>query len=461
MLGYLSRAYTLFILPKAADDEWRRREFILNVILVGSLVLSAIAFVIVFINATALGSAYTGESPVMALAAVVFFAILLTLSRIGLYWVSAYIIVMLYLALAFYSLVRWGILLPEGVLVVSLALVMASILLGTTAGAIGTVVAAIGLIGLAHLQKTHAWGLNTTWMKTPGNESDAIGFAVTLGVITTISWLSNREIERSLARARRSEEELKHERDMLDVKVRERTRQLEAAQKEKIIQLSRFAEFGRLTSGIVHELVTPITTVSFNLEQMHDGKQSEKLKRAIEATKHMERYIQTARRQLQNQSEESKFVMPDQIEQSLAFLTPQAKSNHVNLEFIDGGGGSMVGNPVKFSQIISNLVSNAIEAYPKVRSSQDRRVEVALRRVDDNAQISVRDWGAGIPKEFQERIFEPFFTLKKSDQGMGIGLSLTKEIVERDYNGHISVSSNPEDGTVFVVKLALQRKRHT
>ncbi|HEY2003979.1 MAG TPA: ATP-binding protein [Candidatus Saccharimonadia bacterium] len=453
----IERTYKLFIKPKTADAEQRRQEFILNIILTGSFVLSLVALFVVILNLAAERVSYTGESPGMAVVSVALFGGLLAISRGGRFKVSGYTIVALYLMMAFYTLFRWGISLAEGVLLMALVLVLAWILLGTIGGVAATALAMGGLIVLGYLQQEHLVHFDSSWMKTPGNMSDGVTFSLTLWVITIVSWLSNHETERSRRRAQRSEEELRRQRDLLEEKVRERTRELEIAQHEQLMQMSKFAEFGRLTSGIVHELVSPLMAVSANLQQMNNRTASDKLRRALEGTKRMERYILAARKQLQNQAEEAEFSVSHEIESVVDFLAPLAKKQQVKIEFIKLGEPELRGSAIKLHQIMTNLVSNALDAYGTAEVASQKRVVVELVRADSNVMIRVQDWGTGIAAENLDKIFEPFYTTKSSDQGMGLGLSLVKEYVEQGFGGAISVTSDDVNGTVFALRLPIKR----
>lgn len=100
-------------------------------------------------------------------------------------------------------------------------------------------------------------------------------------------------------------------------------------------------------------------------------------------------------------------------------------------------------------QIVSNLIGNALKFTPK-----DGSVWVALEYSGGNVVLSVADTGQGIPKENQSMVFERFYQvdskLSRSHEGMGIGLSLTKDFVEL-HGGTISVESGKIDGSVFTV----------
>lgn len=109
-------------------------------------------------------------------------------------------------------------------------------------------------------------------------------------------------------------------------------------------------------------------------------------------------------------------------------------------------------DPDRFLQVMFNLLSNAIKY-----SEPGGQVEIRLTKLATNQlQISVRDWGAGIPEEFHNRIFQKFAQADSSDsrrrEGTGLGLSITKIIVER-FGGQIDFESRPGAGTEFRVTL--------
>ena len=101
-------------------------------------------------------------------------------------------------------------------------------------------------------------------------------------------------------------------------------------------------------------------------------------------------------------------------------------------------------------RIITNLVKNAIQAFPE--NQQSKAVCVNVKKVLNNVIITVADNGLGIAKEDFNRIFEPKFTTKSS--GMGLGLGIIKNIIE-NYKGTITLESQIGKGTTFTVSLPI------
>ena len=103
-------------------------------------------------------------------------------------------------------------------------------------------------------------------------------------------------------------------------------------------------------------------------------------------------------------------------------------------------------------QVILTLVMNAIDAMP---SGGNLSLRTAESPGSQEVRIEVEDDGTGIPKEVLARVFEPFFTTKERGRGMGLGLAISRSIVER-HGGRIEVQSEPGRGTKFVITLPIQ-----
>ena len=99
----------------------------------------------------------------------------------------------------------------------------------------------------------------------------------------------------------------------------------------------------------------------------------------------------------------------------------------------------------KISQVVLNLLKNALEA-----TESGKKVFVTLEKSDDNAQIKIRDEGIGISKENQDKIFRQYFSTKS--QGSGLGLFVSKEIIEK-HNGTLELVSSSNEGSEFVITL--------
>ncbi len=459
-----------YIVPKSKNDDFARREFILNILLVVSM--SLIVFGI-FLHIV--GVAFNFFNPEVyrnntlsswiEVVILFFFITLYILSRKGFFRLASYLLLGIFFLFAAYMGYKWGVDVNAGFLLYVLVIVMAGILIDTRFAFFATFIITLTIFYISYLQQHGIIQVNYYWRNGSWTQTDTIMTAVIFLIIATVSWLSNREIEKSLARARRSEAELKKERDSLEAKVEERTAELKKAQMTQISHLYRFAEFGKLSSGLFHDLINPLTAACLNIEQIkNDRIQKVKdmksyLDKAVVSIKRMENFIIAVKKQIAKEKTESFFSSAEEIRSVVQVLEYKAKKANIEIVFLPAEEIMVYGDPVKFNQVVLNLVVNAIDSYSGTNDiSRERKVELRILLEDGIIRLIVRDWGSGIAPEFADKIFQPFFTTKGQDEGTGIGLSLTKRIVENDFGGTIRFKSEKNKGTKFIVAFPIINK---
>lgn len=453
--------YTGYIKPKARDEDQARREYIFNILIVGFLALTLSAFTISLLRQISNGTSGTNIPPTVLIIPVLLLLALYVGSRRGFNNKIAYTFIGIYIFLGTVGLYLYSLALPHGLLIYALVIIVSGILISSRAAFHLTLLLIAFLLTMAWGQTHNIIQPYTNGLTRPFQLSDVVVYIFIFAVICAVSWLSSREIEASLNRARVSEEQLRAERNLLEIKVKERTRELEAAQVEKTRELYRFAEFGRMSASLLHDLANPLTAVSLNFGQLENGNNTDTMNYVRDGITHMEQYVQSARRQLRSQGDVREFDSKEEILKVVSFLASKAKHHKVKLECDLASGAKLKGDITKFSQVTSNLIANAIDAYSGLSMSKGRvvRVNTKVNKAGDTLTLSVSDEGVGIAKKDLERIFDPFFSTKSSDRGTGIGLTITKRIVEEDFKGKLYVDSTKQEGTSFTVVLALHRKR--
>ncbi len=449
-----------FVNPKSKDEDIRGREFILNILLVSCTILfificslSAYQFFIL--------ENYRGFLPIGLFSILGFFISLIFISRTYSPKISAYLFLTSLMVLAIYSSSKWGVDLAASVLFYSLVIIMSGILIGTSFSFFVTLLAIFFITLINHLHLNEVIPVNRYWTEDLWTVTDIVSATVLFFIIVIVSWLSNREIERSLARARKSEADLKEERDMLEIRVKERTEELRRVEMAKLAQAYRFVEFGRFATGVFHDLTNPLTALSMNIESIANSKDVQKAKllsadieRANNSAKHMKEILNSLRNHLSQDNEETKFLPVDVIKETISLLEGYAKTKQVNIYLSGDCNKSIYGKKVRFMQILTNLISNAIESYEGKNVENSRhKVFVEVSTQDDRILIGVTDKGKGIAPDLIKDIFEPFVTTKTKNGGLGIGLSLALRMVEQDFKGNLSVNSNLGEGSVFVLDL--------
>ncbi len=451
--------------PRAITEDAKRREYILNILLFGFIVLSLVATIVSIVTFFRIDQKASSASPFFIFLFFIFFCFLYFLSKKGLAKISSYIFIAVLLVSGFNVSIYWGALLPQAVLMYVLGIVISGILISSRVSFLITLGIACFLIVLSALQAANIVPFEKKWYEHIYNVGDATTASVTLVLIALISWLSNREIDKALSRAKNSEKALEKQKDILEDEVEKRTHELKQVQLEKMMHLYRFAEFGRLASGLFHDLANPLNLVSLNLSKLAsqsrlaESTQISKieipLQRAISGTDRLRDFIEAARDQMRYHGKTEHFFLANEINQALQMLNNKAKEAHVKISFICESDSKIYANPLKFA---TNLISNAIDAYEDEKSAKESVVEVKLQAANQMVKFSVQDWGKGVNKNFTNKIFEPFFTTKSHEKGIGLGLSISRDIVEKNFGGKIKVESNKQIGTIFTVELPIKAK---
>jgi signal transduction histidine kinase len=226
------------------------------------------------------------------------------------------------------------------------------------------------------------------------------------------------------------------------------------------LQNNKLKLLGKLAASLTHEIRNPLTALKLSLEYLAQQKPTEPddfaetIDECLEAAERIETLTQSfldfSRKP---QKETDLYSLNDIVEKSVFILSGSARHNKILLETdLQKDIPSIRVNYNKILHILINLITNAIEA-----SKKGSRIVIGTRYINQeqkkNVLLEVADNGRGIPESQKEKIFDDFFTSKKT--GTGLGLSVCKMILE-DYNAEISFDSTEGKGTVFRVAFALE-----
>ena len=234
---------------------------------------------------------------------------------------------------------------------------------------------------------------------------------------------------------------------------RDRLRQLEA----ELAHMDRVGIGGELAASIAHEVNQPLSGIVSsgsaclrwlaadppNLEEARES-----VRRIVAAGRHAGEVIARIRAlTTRSTAPAEKLDLNETIRQVLVLIGDEAKRNNVTIRTLFADGLSAVtGDRVQFQQVVLNLVINGIEAMTSVRD-RARELVITTENIDpDQVQVSVEDSGMGIDPNAIAKIFEPFYTTKSA--GMGMGLSITRSIVQR-HGGGLSVTAKRDRGAIF------------
>lgn len=225
----------------------------------------------------------------------------------------------------------------------------------------------------------------------------------------------------------------------------------------RIEDLQKLAEIGRLSASLIHEISNPITSALINLELYKDHS-SAGAKKALKSIKALNRYVNAARQQIRKESRIIDFKLTNQVTQLKQIVIPLAMQSGIKLKISPVPDIKLHGDPVKFQQILSNLIVNAVEAYEIDNfPALEKYVIVEFSLKAKVLRIKVTDWGKGISPEELKHIFQAYYSTKsKSGHGLGIGLAIVYDYVVNNFSGHVDAKSSTRLGTIFTVKIPIR-----
>jgi C4-dicarboxylate-specific signal transduction histidine kinase len=231
---------------------------------------------------------------------------------------------------------------------------------------------------------------------------------------------------------------------------------------EKLAQTERLAAMGTLAAGLAHEINNPLQCLMLEIDT---GKRTLATLPASpqrdSVTERLASAAEAAERICEITSAVRLFAHPDHIqtglldvrspiEAALRLAAPVIR-DRARVRKVLGELELVIANEGALAQVFLNLLTNAAQAI-RQGAPQDNEISVLVDLVDARVRITVTDTGVGIPPALLGRIFEPFFTTKPVGQGMGLGLSISHDIV-RSFEGTIDAYNAPGGGTSVCVSL--------
>ncbi|HEV8463166.1 MAG TPA: HAMP domain-containing sensor histidine kinase [Gaiellaceae bacterium] len=242
----------------------------------------------------------------------------------------------------------------------------------------------------------------------------------------------------------------------------ERAQQLLTFQNQKLVEIDNLKD--EFVSSVSHELRTPLTSISGYVEVLLEGEDDEERRDYLSIVdRNAQRLLglvsdllfaarlQGGRLEL----ERTAVDFAEIVAHSVASARPRAETAAVEITIYESRVPKVIGQADRLAQLLDNLVSNAIKFTPP-----GGRIDVRLATLDGHVRLEVSDTGIGIPEPEREKLFERFFrsqtALERQIQGTGLGLYISKAIVEA-HGGRIGVQSAEGRGTTFVVELPIAR----
>jgi Na+/proline symporter/signal transduction histidine kinase len=218
----------------------------------------------------------------------------------------------------------------------------------------------------------------------------------------------------------------------------------------------RLASVGRLAAGLAHEIGNPITGIDSLAQNLRHEEDGQVIRESVEDILIQTRRVSHILRTMMNFSRSGRDNRPESlrlcelIRECVDLVNLSRKQHRIDVNWSCDEGITLVGDRQQLSQVLVNLLTNAVDASPSEAS-----VELFVFHEGAEIRIEIHDHGEGIKADHLEMIFEPFFTTKGAGRGTGLGLPLAHGIVAA-HGGRIEIDSQRGVGTRISVTLPSQ-----
>jgi signal transduction histidine kinase len=232
-------------------------------------------------------------------------------------------------------------------------------------------------------------------------------------------------------------------------------------QEQLLIHQSRLAAVGEMVGSIAHQWRQPLNALGLVLQNLQlnywQGKLNDNsIKRSMDKSerliKKMSSTIDDFRNFYKPSKQQEYFDICLSIQSVIELIEASLRNNGIDIDFCCDQKIAVLGYSGEFSQVILNLVNNAKEALLGYQP-EHLQITVEARKKEDKIIISIADNGGGIKQQHLHKIFDPYYTTKDESEGIGIGLYMSKMIIEKNMNGKLYVLNNQE-GATFVIELS-------
>jgi PAS domain S-box-containing protein len=242
----------------------------------------------------------------------------------------------------------------------------------------------------------------------------------------------------------------------------ERLLALEALREKEqmLIQQSRLAAMGEMIGNIAHQWRQPLNLLGLTTQQLlmyydmgeFDRKfLAENVEVSMKLIHHMSKTIDDFRNFFKPDKEKNRFRVQEAITDTLTLLDGSLHNPSIKVEIVANDDPVINGYANEFAQVILNLVINAKDVFTE-REVSDAKLTITVSSENGFAVVTVADNAGGVPEEIIDKIFEPYFTTKGPQGGTGVGLFMSKTIIEKNMGGKLAVC-NKENGAEFRIEV--------
>ncbi|ACM21908.1 sensor histidine kinase, PAS domain-containing [Geotalea daltonii FRC-32] len=228
-----------------------------------------------------------------------------------------------------------------------------------------------------------------------------------------------------------------------------------------LMHQGRQAAMGEMIGNIAHQWRQPLNTLGLmvqKLQLLHNtGRFNEEelddyCRKSMDTIMHMSKTIDDFRNFFRADKEKTSFRLLDVINKTISLVEGTFTQNQISIQLDAAGDPAVNGYPNEYSQVLLNIFLNARDAFVQRDISGPRLVTVRIYMEEGKTVVCIVDNAGGIGEDIMIRIFDPYFTTKGPDKGTGVGLFMSKTIIEKNMNGRITVR-NTGAGAEFRIEV--------
>ncbi len=229
-----------------------------------------------------------------------------------------------------------------------------------------------------------------------------------------------------------------------------------------LIQQAKMALMGDMIGAIAHQWRQPLNALGLYIQDVPSAYKSGELDQAyldnfkaesMNIVQAMSRTIDDFRNFFAPNKKKESFCVEDALTETLRIVSVQMNNYFIDIRFEHDGRNYITGYKNELEQVFLNILSNAKDALLEVNPAS-KFISIKVEGVEDYVNIVFEDSAGGIKDDIIERIFEPYFTTKEQGKGTGIGLYMSRQIIERHLFGKLSVT-NGAYGARFFIQLPI------
>ena len=231
-----------------------------------------------------------------------------------------------------------------------------------------------------------------------------------------------------------------------------------------LFEQAKNAQMGEMIGNIAHQWRQPLSVISTSasgilikkeMGTITDTQEVEMLESIIDKVNYLSQTIDTFRDYIKEKKEFKETILQESLTKDINIIQASLSNHHITLINKINDTKPIQINTLnsELSQVIINLFNNAKDALVE-KEVMEPFIKISLEKENDRAIIKIEDNGKGIPQEILPKIFDPYFTTKHQAQGTGLGLYMSKEIIEKHLKGKL-YATNTSNGVIFTIELPL------